>query len=110
MVYSVWMRMDRFLRWLGPSWPTTRLAAEVGASLTQVRRWRRGVHVPKGKHAERVRKLQSESQAIFQKELFEDRGVLAARRVEEKLATLPLPPLPAPVDKSDQTRMFDSGG
>jgi hypothetical protein len=46
-------------------------ADEIGASHTQIRRWRRGVHCPEGKFAERVRDLQRKTSAIYQCELFD---------------------------------------
>jgi hypothetical protein len=68
------------MRWLGarkrePGDPRQRFTTEmfadaVGASATQVRRWRRGVQVLDRKFAERIRALQVETGAILQTELF----------------------------------------
>jgi hypothetical protein len=40
-------------------------------SLTEARRWRRGIHAPKGKVAERVRELQRKTGATKQRELYD---------------------------------------
>lgn len=71
------------MRWLGvvkrppgrsgARFTTEMFAEAVGVSLTEARRWRRGVHAPTGRAAERVRELQRRTGATKQRELYGDR-------------------------------------